>query len=72
MNINGHLNSIEAVRAAWALRTSMVIPLHYGAYGYLFVNELKKPWGHDEIERLLGSMYKPLVLGESMPLPKLR
>ncbi len=72
LNINGHFHSTDAVRAAWALRSSTVIPVHFGAYGYLFFGESKTPRNYEDMQKLLGPILKPLQLGESMPLTGIR
>jgi L-ascorbate metabolism protein UlaG (beta-lactamase superfamily) len=72
LNINGHLHSIEAVRAAWALRSSTVIPVHYGAYGYLLFGQYKKPRDYEEMVKLLDPILQLLEIGESMPLRGVR
>lgn len=69
LDINGHLHSTDVLRAVAALRAGKVIPLHYGAYGYFVFGERKKPRDHEELERWLGPIYRPLEIGESYPLP---
>jgi L-ascorbate metabolism protein UlaG (beta-lactamase superfamily) len=71
INVNGHLRSADAVSAALDTRARIVIPGHYGAYGWLFLGERKSPRDEEEMRRLLGPLLVTLRLGESLPLPKL-
>lgn len=69
LNVNGHLQSTDAVSAALDTRARFVIPVHYGAYGWLFLDERKSPRDQEEMTRLLGPLLVTLGLGESLPLP---
>jgi len=68
LDINGHLHAMDAVRAAWATRARTIVPLHFGAYGYLFFGEQKRPRDGDVLEKHLGSQLVVLGLGESLAL----
>jgi L-ascorbate metabolism protein UlaG (beta-lactamase superfamily) len=68
LNISGHLHGDAAARATWTLRVKMMIPVHWGAYGYLFIPQRSRPRGYDEMKELLGSTLILLEPGESMPL----
>jgi L-ascorbate metabolism protein UlaG (beta-lactamase superfamily) len=68
LNINSHLHALDAVRATWALRSQTMIPLHYGAYGYLFVREFRQPRNYEEMKKLLGPILTPVKLGESFTI----
>ncbi len=70
LNINGHLHSTDAVRAALETHARTVIPLHFGAYGYLIFTTGGTPRDHEEMERLLSPSYHALGLGESVPLSR--
>ena len=68
LNISGHLHGDKAARAAWSLRVKIMIPVHWGAYGYHFIPQRSRPRGYDEMKELLGPMLELLEPGESMPL----
>ncbi len=68
INISGHLHGTEAALAALATMSPMVIPLHFGAYGYLFFGEPKVPRDYDEIDSVLEPVLQLLKPGESTPL----
>jgi L-ascorbate metabolism protein UlaG (beta-lactamase superfamily) len=69
LNVNGHLRSTSAVSAALDTRARIVIPVHFGVYGWLGLGEPKSPRDYDELARLLGPLLVTLRLGESLPLP---
>ena len=68
LNVNGHLKSMDAVRAAQSLGAQTVVPVHYGVFGYLFWGERKAPRSYEELSRHLGPILVPLELGRSLPL----
>jgi L-ascorbate metabolism protein UlaG (beta-lactamase superfamily) len=68
LNINGHLPPVDAARAADALRAPVVIPSHWGAYGYWIAGGNRHPRGETELRRLLGKRLHVLKVGESLPL----
>lgn len=68
INISGHLHGEDAVEAADRLGARVVIPVHFGAYGYLFMPESKMPRDYDKLARGLGERMVVLGLGESFPL----
>jgi L-ascorbate metabolism protein UlaG (beta-lactamase superfamily) len=68
LNINGHLHSADAVSAALAVGAPKVLPVHYGAYGYLIFPEYKKPLGYKKLKNELGPALVELDLGESLYL----
>jgi L-ascorbate metabolism protein UlaG (beta-lactamase superfamily) len=68
INISGHLHGTDAALAALATVAPTVIPMHFGAYGYLFFGEQKQPRDYDEIETVLEPVLQLLKPGESMPL----
>lgn len=73
LNINGaHLTWKEAVRAAKTLGTPIVVPMHFGAFGYLVLGEQKRPRGYDDARRELGDALHLLELGESLSLSHMR
>lgn len=67
LNINGHLNSSDAVRAVVTLGVTRVIPSHYGAYT-MFRADKSAEW-LAELEETLGPIFVPVKIGESYPLP---
>ena len=69
LNVNGHLQSTDAVSAALDTRARFVIPVHFGVYGWLGLGEPKNPRDYEEIARALGPVLVKLGLGESLPLP---
>jgi L-ascorbate metabolism protein UlaG (beta-lactamase superfamily) len=68
LNISGHLHGEDAVEAADRLGARVVIPVHFGAYGYVFMPAAKRPRDYDELARGLGERMAVLGLGESFPL----
>jgi L-ascorbate metabolism protein UlaG (beta-lactamase superfamily) len=68
VNVNGHLHSSDAVQAILATQSPVVIPSHFGAYGYLWFGERKAPRNYDKIETVLDPVLMFLKLGESAPL----
>jgi L-ascorbate metabolism protein UlaG (beta-lactamase superfamily) len=70
LNITGHLHGEDAVEAARGLGSEIVIPCHFGAYGYLFVPERDEPRDYDDLVEGLGDRVVLLRLGESHPLAR--
>jgi L-ascorbate metabolism protein UlaG (beta-lactamase superfamily) len=68
LNINGHLASTEATRAAWATRAPVVIPIHWGGFGYWVFGGNKRPRDGDTLARVIGEKLKVLEVGQSLPL----
>ena len=68
LNINGHLHGLDAVRAAWATGSSVVIPAHWGAYGYLGLPAAKAPRDVEDLRESLGGRLVELGIGESWSL----
>ena len=67
LNVNVHLKSEDAVRAAKALGMPVVIPTHTGAYdGPHAGRDLRY---RSEFAKMLGPLAVPLKVGESLPLP---
>lgn len=69
LNINGHLHSMEAVRAARAVGAGTIVPLHWGAYGYGPFHEQRQPRDVETLRSELGPALVLLGLGASLPLP---
>lgn len=67
LNINGHLNSSDAVRAVVTLGVTRVIPSHYGTYTTFSVDKSAE-W-LAELPETLGPIFVPVNVGESYPLP---
>jgi L-ascorbate metabolism protein UlaG (beta-lactamase superfamily) len=72
LNVNGHLKPHDAARAAWATRAPVVIPTHWGGFGYWIVGGNRNPRGEDDLQALLGERLHILRLGESFPLAQAR
>jgi L-ascorbate metabolism protein UlaG (beta-lactamase superfamily) len=68
LNVNGHLRAPDAARAAWATRAPVVIPSHWGAYGYWVVGGNRQPRDEDELKTLLGDRLRVISVGKSLPL----
>jgi L-ascorbate metabolism protein UlaG (beta-lactamase superfamily) len=68
LNINGHLHGTDAVLAAYATVAPVVIPAHFGVYGFFFFGEQERPRDYDEIEGVLEPVLQLLELGESATL----
>jgi L-ascorbate metabolism protein UlaG (beta-lactamase superfamily) len=68
LNVNGHLIGDQAVAAAIATRSPIIVPMHFGAYGFYFWGGYKRPRSEDELKRGLGPKLLVLDLGASLPL----
>jgi L-ascorbate metabolism protein UlaG (beta-lactamase superfamily) len=68
LNVNGHLLPPDAARAARDLGARVVIPTHWGAYGYWVVGGNRQPRGARELQQLLGDRLHVLQVGESFPV----
>jgi L-ascorbate metabolism protein UlaG (beta-lactamase superfamily) len=68
LNVNGHLTGTDAVRAAWAARARVVIPLHWGTYPYWIFGGNVRPRDEATLERLVAERLRVLEVGRSMPL----
>ncbi|HXV14328.1 MAG TPA: MBL fold metallo-hydrolase [Candidatus Krumholzibacteria bacterium] len=69
LNINGHLPSTDATRAAWATRAPVVIPAHWGGFGYWVFGGNKRPRDGETLARVIGDRLRVLEVGQSLPLP---
>jgi L-ascorbate metabolism protein UlaG (beta-lactamase superfamily) len=69
VNVNSHLISTDAVLAACWSRAEIVIPAHFGAYGFLVIDEFKQVRSSDTLRAGLGATLVPLTLGQCLPLP---
>ena len=67
VNINGHLNSHDAILAIAALGTPKVIPTHCGAYAGS--NARHSPEWRADLMAEMGQMIIPLSVGDSHFLP---
>jgi L-ascorbate metabolism protein UlaG (beta-lactamase superfamily) len=72
LSCSGHLEGEDAVVAARGSGAPIVIPVHWGAYGFLFVHERRVPRNNDRLQRELGSTLVILPIGGSLPLPSQR
>jgi len=70
INITAHMSGQDAVRAVWATRAGAVIPVHFGAYDYIFFGPLKSPRGYDDIRELLVGQAVLLQPGGSLSLER--
>ncbi len=70
ISITAHLKDENAVRAAWALRARIVIPVHFGAYDYFLFGFPRRPRGYDDIEEMIADQAILLQPGESVPLER--
>jgi len=68
LNVNGHLHSTDAARAAWASRARVVIPIHWGAYPYWIVGGNGRPRTEDRLQTLIGPRLHVLDPGTSFDL----
>ncbi len=68
LNVNGHLPGTEAVRAAWATRARIIVPLHWGAYPYWLFGGNSRPRDEKTLIRLLDDRLRILEVGQSLPL----
>lgn len=70
ISITPHLKAEDAIRAVWATRAPRVIPVHFGAYDYLFFGPLEHPRGYEEIERMVSDQVVLLQPGQDLPLER--
>jgi L-ascorbate metabolism protein UlaG (beta-lactamase superfamily) len=68
LNVNGHLMEDNAVAAARATRSPIIVPMHFGAYGFLFWEGYKRPRAEDVLDSGLGARLHVLDVGASLPL----
>jgi L-ascorbate metabolism protein UlaG (beta-lactamase superfamily) len=68
LNVNGHLRGTDAVRAAWASRARLVVPLHWGTYPYWIFGGNERPRDEATMRRLVAERLRVLELGQSLPL----
>ncbi len=64
LNVNAHLRPSDALRAAEALGSPPVVPLHFGAYGGRAARRGRR-W-HGEFLEMAGPLALPLGVGESV------
>ena len=69
LNVNGHLMGTDAVRAAWASRARVVIPLHWGTFPYWIFGGNNRPRDEETLRRLVAERLRVLEVGETLPLP---
>jgi L-ascorbate metabolism protein UlaG (beta-lactamase superfamily) len=68
LNVNGHLTGTDAVRAAWATRARIVVPLHWGTYPYWIFGGNRRPRDEETLRRLVAERLRVLEIGGSLPL----
>jgi len=66
LNVNAHLRPADALRAAEALGSPPVVPLHLGAYGGRAARRGRR-W-HREFLEMAGPLALPLAVGQSILL----
>lgn len=67
LNVNGHLRSTDATRAAWATGAPVVIPIHWGGFRYWIVGGNKRPRDEATLRRIVGDRLFVLEVGQSVP-----
>ncbi len=70
LNVNGHLASTDATRAAWAAGAPVVIPIHWGGFKYWVVGGNKHPRDRETLARVLGDRLHVLEVGQSLPIAR--
>lgn len=70
LNVNGHLRSTDAALAAWASRARVVIPIHWGTFGYWVVGGNDRPRDEKELVRLMGDRLHVIEVGQSFALDR--
>lgn len=70
LNVNGHLKPADTARAARDTRARVVIPTHWGAYGYWVVGGNRRPRGDAELRELVGKRLHVLDVGGSLPMTR--
>jgi L-ascorbate metabolism protein UlaG (beta-lactamase superfamily) len=68
LNVNGHLLSKDAARAAWATGAGTVVPIHWGAFGHWVVGGNRHPREEEQLKRLIGDRLVELNAGQSTPI----
>lgn len=69
LNVNGHLRGTDAVRAAWATRARVVVPMHWGTFPYWIFGGNNRPRDEETLRRLIAGRLRVLEVGQSMALP---
>lgn len=70
LNVNGHLASTDATRAAWACGAPVVIPIHWGGFKYWVVGGNKRPRDNETLARVIDGRLHVLEVGQSLPLAR--
>lgn len=70
LNVNGHLKPADTARAARDTRARVVIPTHWGAYGYWVVGGNRRPRGNAELQELIGKPLHVLDVGAWVPMTR--
>jgi len=69
LDVNGHLNGDDAVRAARAIGAPLIIPIHHGAYTGR--NDARVAGWHRELRAALGAAVRSIEPGDGIPLAEL-
>jgi L-ascorbate metabolism protein UlaG (beta-lactamase superfamily) len=67
LNVNGHLPGTDATRAAWATGAALVVPTHWGGFGYWVVGGNRRPRDEDTLRRVVGDRLHVLEVGQALP-----
>jgi L-ascorbate metabolism protein UlaG (beta-lactamase superfamily) len=70
LNVNGHLHSQDASRAAWATQAAVVIPIHWGAFPFWIFGGNKRPRDESALAQTVGDRLRVLEIGQSVGLDK--
>jgi L-ascorbate metabolism protein UlaG (beta-lactamase superfamily) len=71
LNVNGHLHSGDASRAAWGTQAPVVIPIHWGAFPFWVVGGNDRPRDEETMKRLVGDRLRVLEVGQSIALDQI-
>jgi L-ascorbate metabolism protein UlaG (beta-lactamase superfamily) len=69
VNVNGHLCGTDAVRAMWATRARVTVPMHWGTYPYWMFGGNDRPRDEAMLKEMVEGGLRLLEVGQSMPLP---
>ncbi len=68
IDTNAHLHGTDAILAALDTGARVVVPIHFGAYGWMGLPAPRRPRDADRFARVFGPMYVELKPGASLPL----
>lgn len=70
VDVNAHLHGTDAILAALDTGARVIVPIHFGAYGWMGLPAPKRPRDADRFARVFGPMYVEVSPGESMRLAR--